>query len=287
MKNITKIGFLSLFVFITNISIWAQSEGDFQVTLTADNRGVVIARYTGTIREVVIPATIQGMPVREIGYDAFVDPLVGFSRVDRRITRIIIPEGVTKIGSQAFRALNSLVSITLPSTLIEIGSSAFADLPLLTSIELPAGLRVIGSNAFSRCILLTSISLPSGLTEIGANAFEGSALSVFPNPWPVGVTTIQARMFENTNLTSVVIPEGITFIGSSAFARCRSLTRITLPSTINTIDTNAFANSSITSIEIPETVTSIRYGYGAFQYLSRLNLASQARIRELNYSDRF
>jgi len=287
MKRIKEISFVFVFVFIASISIWAQSEGDFQVTLTDDNKGVVIVKYKGNVRDVRIPSTIQGMPVREIGYEAFMGEIFGFSRIDKKITSIIIPEGVTKIGIQAFRESNSLISVVLPSTLIEIESSAFADLPLLSSIKLPEGLKIIGSNAFSRCKSLKTIELPSSLIEIGSTAFEGSGLSTFPNPWPVGVTSIAEGMFENTNLTKVVIPEGIKIIYSNAFASCRYLTSITLPSSIEGFGTNAFANSSLTTIEIPESVTKLKYGYGAFQYLSKLNLASQARLRALNYTGEF
>ena len=53
------------------IPIWAQTEANFNVTLTEDGQGVVITGYTGTVLAVRIPATIQGMPVREIGREAF------------------------------------------------------------------------------------------------------------------------------------------------------------------------------------------------------------------------
>jgi hypothetical protein len=287
MRRITAIGFVCFFVFITNVSIWAQSEEDFQVTLTNDNKGVVIVKYKGTARDVHIPTTIQGLPVREIGYQAFMGEILGFSRVDKKITSIIIPEGVTKIGGSAFNESNSLISVVLPTTLIEIGDFAFANLPLFSSIKLPAGLKIIGDNAFYRCKSLKSIELPSGLTKIGSGAFKESGLSLFPNPWPVGVTSIAEGMFEDTNITDFAVPEGIKIIYSNAFSGCRNLKNITIPSSIEGFDTNAFANSSLISIEIPESVTKLKYGYGAFQYLRNLNLASQARLRALNYTGNF
>jgi len=274
-----------LIFFVSSISLFAQNnESDFIVTLTSDNTGVVITGYIGSRTDVIIPNTIQGLPVKEIGFEAFIDPLIGFTSVDRKLTRIVIPEGVTKIGAQAFRACKSLVSVILPSTLIEIEDSAFADLPLLSNIELPLGLKIIGRNVFSRCGSLSSINLPVGLEKIGPSTFEGSGLSSFPNPWPIAITTIAEELFENTILNNVDIPEGITIIGSSAFSNCRNLTNVTLPSTISYIGINAFSNCvSLTIINIPESVQRIRFDYMAFGYNSNINLASQARLRQLGY----
>ena len=278
-----------LFLTVGICYSYAQNnESDFRVTLTSDNTGVIITRYIGRGADVVIPNTIQGLPVKEIGYEAFVDEVIGFTSVDKKLTRVVIPEGVTKIGAQAFRACNSLISVILPSTLTEIGGSAFADLPLLSNIELPIGLKVIEGNAFSRCVSLSSINLPVGLVEIGSNAFEGSGLLSFPNPWPTGITTIAEGLFENTRLSNVVIPEGITIIGSSAFAYCRNLTNITLPSTISYIAINAFTVcSSLTIVNIPESVQRIRFDFWVFRYSSNINLASQARLRQLGYTHEF
>ena len=57
------------------INVFSQTtpESDFTVTLTDDNTGVLITRYRGSAATVRIPATIQGMPVREIGREAFRD----------------------------------------------------------------------------------------------------------------------------------------------------------------------------------------------------------------------
>jgi len=62
-------------------------DSNFIVTLTEDNTGAVIALYKGSSKIVVIPATIQGMPVRVIGFKAFFD--------NRIINSVVIPEGVT------------------------------------------------------------------------------------------------------------------------------------------------------------------------------------------------
>ena len=55
--------------------------------------------------------------------------------IDRSITKIEIPEGVTEIGKDAFRGCSQLTEVTLPSTITSIGENAFADCPNLTIID--------------------------------------------------------------------------------------------------------------------------------------------------------
>jgi hypothetical protein len=187
------------------------AESDFTVTLTSDNAGVIITRYTGTSARVVIPATIQGLPVVEIGNNAF--------RENENITSVVIPEGIVIIRNNAFYECRRLASVTLPSTLVRIESSAFRACKALTSISLPAGLQVLGNDVF----------MHSGLTS-------------FPNPWPAEITVIPDFTFTGTNLGDIVIPEGIIQIRNRAFEDI-GLTSVTLPSSIRSIHGNAFSGN--------------------------------------------
>lgn len=54
--------------------------------------------------------------------------------IDRSITKIEIPEGVTEIGKEAFRGCSQLTEVTLPSTITSIGENAFADCDALAVI---------------------------------------------------------------------------------------------------------------------------------------------------------
>ncbi|MGX8712329.1 MAG: leucine-rich repeat domain-containing protein [bacterium] len=66
-----------------------------------------------------------------------------------------------------------------------------------------------------------------------------------------------------TSLTSVTIPNTVTSIGYSAFKKCSNLTSVTIPNSVTRIDNYTFSYcSSLTSITIPSSVTSI--GYAAF-----------------------
>lgn len=85
---------------------------------------------------------------------------------------VVVPEGVTSIGSSAF-VMTSVISVSLPSSLTSIGGSAFG-FSSLRSIILPAGLTSIASSAFQGTSL-TSLTIPTGVTTIGSSAFSSTS----------------------------------------------------------------------------------------------------------------
>lgn len=64
------------------------------------------------------------------------------------VTTLIIDEGITRIGDDAFRGFSALTSISLPSTLLSIGSGAFSRCDSLTSINIPANVEDVSGYAF-------------------------------------------------------------------------------------------------------------------------------------------
>ena len=119
------------------------------------------------------------------------------------VTEVVIPDGVTSIGSYAFRGCTGLTSVTIPDSVTNIGSSAFNGCTGLTGITIPKSVTSIGTDAFSGCTGLTSITIPDSVTSIGYGAFSGC-----------------------TGLTSVTIGKGVTSIDNYAFYECTSLTDV-------------------------------------------------------------
>ena len=101
---------------------------------------------------------------------------------------VVVPDGVTEIGSQAFGHCSSLTSITMPDSVTSIDEYAFVDCIGLTSVFLSQGLTKIGRNAFAGCVKLTHILLPQKLPEIEGGAFKDCSAICFSLPGEVTET---------------------------------------------------------------------------------------------------
>ena len=152
----------------------------------------------------------------------------------RALTSVIIPEGVTRIGSAAF-SYSGLTSLTIPDNVTSIGSSAFS-FSGLTTVTIPNSVTSIESNAFYGCASLTNASISSNVKSINSGVFCGC-----------------------TALTSITLPEGVQEIGIQAFGSCYALTTAVIPSTVTSIGSYAFqACTSLATIQcyadsVPET----------------------------------
>ena len=102
---------------------------------------------------------------------------------------VIIPNGVTSIGENAFYGCSSLTSITIPKSVTSIGGWAFFDCNSLKSINIPDGVKSIGDCAFEWCNSLTNINIPDGVISIGEFAFARCG----------GLKTYKNRYFKATD----------------------------------------------------------------------------------------
>ena len=87
------------------------------------------------------------------------------------IKKVVIADGVTNIGNNAFDMCNNLTSVTIPNSVTSIGNNAFNACKSLTSVEIPNSVTSIGDHAFNSCSNLTSITIPNSVTSIESWAF--------------------------------------------------------------------------------------------------------------------
>ena len=134
------------------------------------------------------------------------------------IVSVVIEDGVTTIGNEAFYYCDSLTSVTIPDSVTSIGNEAF-----------------------NHCIILASINVDS------ENKYYASEDGVLFNK----DKSILIRYPMGKTAKEYVIPDSVTSIGDKALCLCDSLTSITIPDSVTTIGDSAISCCySLTDINV-------------------------------------
>ena len=232
-------------MIIRSILLILTGQGGRKVSRDFEIENGILEKYHGLDEHIVIPDGVT-----EIGHDAF--------RRCYTVTSVTIPESVSIIGESAFEFCTNLASITIPDSVTEIKSRAFYECTGLTSVVILGSVTQIDDDTFEDCTGLLSVTLPDSITRIGTSAFnhcKNLASITIPN----SVAEIAHGAFRDcTSLTSVTIPDSVTTMKDNAFADCSSLTSVRISNSLTEISYSTFANcKSLKSVVIPQSVTKI------------------------------
>ncbi len=227
------------------------TDGDFVYTVSGDQ--ATLMRYDGTDTDVTVPPTLGGCSVTEIGMYAF---------SEREVERVMLSEGVLRIGLNAFGNAESLREVILPDTLERLDGDVFRNCRSLERVVLPNGLAEIGTSAFWGCASLREITLPDTLTVLGTAAFYGCE-SLERVHLPDSLDTLPMSCFaECVSLRDVHLPQTLTALPQMCFGNCVSLAEVVLPQSLEQIWNNAFYGcKGLESLTVPASVTAIDGGF--------------------------
>lgn len=201
----------------------------------------VLVKYTGKKSRVVIPDKVTA-----IRSNAFYE--------NRKLVEVVIPEGVTEIGDCAFSSCSNLEIVHLPASITHIGEWAFAWCWKLRRISLP-NIEEIHYAAFYHCSRLEELVLPDREFLCGSEAFSDCKKLADKNDFII----VKTMLFQYIgNDKTVTIPDGIKTIGSEAFSN-QSVETVVCPDSLVIIMPKAFiCCENLTSITIPNKLTEIR-----------------------------
>lgn len=240
------------------------------------------------------------------------------------ITSLIIPESVEELEKEAFSGADYLQNIKWPANLKTLSESLFSYCRSLKSVDIPEGITEIPDQTFKGCVSLETINLPNSLKTIGSLAFSGCS-SLKNLSLPDGLETLSVSFYydDSVGLVSLEIPDSVTNLEGSFYSlskleylklpntlkdieegllhiaggqgngtELKNLKTIVLPSSCEKIGWYAFSNlTALEKIEIPESITQLEFSendeYSTIFKNTNLNLATQARLRQLGYKGSF
>lgn len=176
--------------------------------------------------------------------------------------KLIIKDGVKKIGNNAFSGMTFLKTIEI-SHVETIGKNAFYSCTGISEVKMSQA-KTIGDGAFYGCSSLESVEIPQ-VETIEDSAF-GDCRKLTTMDMPQLKTMAASVFWFCTSLGEVKMPQ-VETIGVRAFEGCSSLKAIDL-SGIKTIERYAFSACGIEKIVVPSTL--IKIGEYAFDCAKHL-----------------
>ncbi len=155
-------------------------------------------------------------------------------------TAYSVPDSVKVICDDSFRHSESLTEISLPEGLEKIGDEAFYASGIET-VNIPASVSSTGKDAFGWCFSLESIFVDDGNSSYSSDEHgvlfskDKSELIKFPH---------------NSKETAYIIPDGVVSLADNSFENCHRLNSVKIPASVITIGNGVFFNCSLGFIAV-------------------------------------
>lgn len=195
---------------------------------------------------------------------------------------VIVPEGITIIGSNVFANKSNVTKVVLPEGLKTIETNAFFKCADLNEINIPESVEVIEAQAFFGCEMLKKVRLPKNLKRLDVEAFTDSGIESVD--LPEHPEYVGARTFSNSELNQVTIPANFP-LTVAMFEECKSLETVTFEGTDIKIPGICFQRcENLKSIDLRSIKT---IGKGSFSGCKSLDfdiLPKDIRVKDIAFS---
>ena len=209
------------------------------------------------------------------------------SAVQHKIKKIIMEEGIEKIGERAFAFCNAK-EVDLPQTLKKIGEQAFY-YTLIKTVNIPQAVSEYGKDIFMHSDVETAY-LPDNMKEIPSGFFS-ECVKLQKVVWPSNLTKISAYAFSNCNFDKFHVPDTVKKIDQGAFYCCEKLKTITIGKSVKKVSKDFISgcyslkrivNHSKATISL-EDMNKKRYWYVAGKKVTKLKPGKTATAKYQSY----
>jgi len=182
----------------------------------------------------------------------------------KTVYAVVVQEGITEIGSNAFRSCTKLTAVTLPDSLQRVGMSAFEGCSRLKTVTVGTGLRTVEQYAFLDCSALTGVYITDVDAWCQADFVDYSSSPMY---------YAQTLYVNGLSVSGVLQPgNSVTRIPKYAFYGCEAITAVYLPQTVTRIENDAFAYC--TGLSYVDLGGAAEVGSAAFSYCTALRTVS-------------
>ena len=209
------------------------------------------------------------------------------SAVQHKIKKIIMEEGIEKIGERAFAFCNAK-EVDLPQTLKKMGKQAFY-YTLIKTVNIPPSVSEYGKDIFMHSDVETAY-LPDNMKEIPSGFFS-ECVKLQKVVWPSNLTKISAYAFSNCNFDKFHVPDTVKKIDQGAFYCCEKLKTITIGKSVKKVSKDFISgcyslkrivNHSKATISL-EDMNKKRYWYVAGKKVTKLKPWKTATAKYRSY----
>lgn len=247
-----------VFCFLCSSTVLSEEEErlintDGFVYVIREDQTAEIVGYTGQGAELAVPSEIDGYPVVALGKSAL---------ASAPAERIILPESLKYLGTQALAYIYQLTEITIPQGVETLGYGVFWGCQNLKKVSIPDSVTTVEDAIAARCPLLEEILIPenSSLLEYADGVLyskedrrllwypcgRGGAEYVVPD----GTRIIGCGAFTDTNLERIVFPASVESIGATAFWGSGNLKQINIPPKVTDLGDALSGMGMIESVDI-------------------------------------
>lgn len=216
------------------------------------------------------------------GTGAITEGLGGKFAFNNNIKQVIINEGITEVGANAFQGCSNLKEVKLPESLKTLNGYSFGICGQLTEIYIPSGVEALDSMSFTQCSNLVKIQGMENVTHITKGAFNAGSKYSSSNPLETTLETTNEYVLgynwlynENRKIKAPETPEcgpdatyeeddgkltinGSGSIDDEAFKDKDTVTEVVIEEGITEIGDQSFENmDNLETVIIPDSVTNI------------------------------
>lgn len=261
-----------LLAIVASVEIHAEIiyivEGDLSYKLNTQSKVVEVEKYHG-LSPVGVIEILPSVTYKNVTYNVTGISNFGFLNCNR-ITEVIIPNSIVRIGEAAFEGCSNMTSITIPNSVTSIGDWAFSGCSSMDTIVFSSSVSSVGKAIFYNCNSLNAIEVDidnPNFCSLDGVLFNKDKTTIVAYPRnktgayaiPNSVIDIEGYAFDKCyGLTAVTIPNNVINIGEYAFSSCSALSSVTIGDNVAHIGGYAFSGcTNLTSIVIPRNVTKI------------------------------